>query len=52
MTTALYAAPACRIGEHAECPGPGETRLPWQTPAQPTVETLRCDCSCHRRGQS
>ncbi|MFE2746691.1 hypothetical protein ACFXKX_20510 [Streptomyces scopuliridis] len=52
MTTALYAAPAWRIDEHAECPGPGETRLPWQTPTQPAVETHRCDCSCHKAAGS
>ncbi|WP_326610261.1 hypothetical protein OG949_10455 [Streptomyces scopuliridis] len=48
MTTTLYVTPACRIDEHGECPGPGETRLPWQTLTQPPVETLRCDCACHR----
>lgn len=52
MTTTLYKTPACRIGEHGECEGPGETHLSWQTPTQPAVETLRCDCSCHRGGQS
>ncbi|MFC9650874.1 hypothetical protein ACFV9P_22855 [Streptomyces sp. NPDC059892] len=52
MTTALYTAPACRIDEHAECSGPGETRLAWQTPTQPPIETLRCDCDCHRAAGS
>ncbi|MFE9886134.1 hypothetical protein [Streptomyces scopuliridis] len=47
MTATLYEAPACRIGEHEECPGPGETRLDWQTPAQPAIETLHCACRCH-----
>ncbi|MCL7380029.1 hypothetical protein [Streptomyces sp. 35G-GA-8] len=46
--TPAHTAPACRIGEHAECPGPGETRLAWQTAAQPPIETLRCACACHR----
>lgn len=40
-------APACRIGEHDECPGPAELRLTdapaWERP----VEVHRCACSCH-----
>ncbi|MER8073772.1 hypothetical protein ABTZ59_36740 [Streptomyces sp. NPDC094034] len=50
--TRAYTTPACRLGEHEECPGPGETRLPWQTPTQPPVETLRCACHCHREPPS
>ncbi|MEV4974467.1 hypothetical protein [Streptomyces scopuliridis] len=42
-----YTTPACRIDEHGECPGPGETRLSWQTATQPAIETRRCACSCH-----
>lgn len=40
-------APACRIGEHPLCPGPGEIRLPSQAAWERPVETLRCSCSCH-----
>lgn len=43
-----YKAPACQIGEHLMCPGPGEIRLAWQTATEPPVETLRCDCTCHK----
>ncbi|MEV6420016.1 hypothetical protein [Streptomyces sp. NPDC051662] len=46
-----YTAPACRIEEHAECHGPGETRLPWQSRTGPAIETLRCDCPCHATPQ-
>ncbi|PVE12547.1 hypothetical protein [Streptomyces scopuliridis] len=46
-----YTAPACRIDEHAECHGPGETRLPWQSRTGPAIETLRCDCPCHTTPQ-
>ncbi|MFE2492766.1 hypothetical protein ACFXKX_27075 [Streptomyces scopuliridis] len=45
--TRAYTTPACTIDEHGECPGPGETRLAWQTPTQPAIESRRCDCSCH-----
>ncbi|MFJ2669151.1 hypothetical protein [Streptomyces sp. NPDC087525] len=43
--TPAHTAPACRIDEHAECLGPGETRLAWQTPTQPAIETQRCACT-------
>ncbi|MFE2844882.1 hypothetical protein ACFXKS_15185 [Streptomyces scopuliridis] len=45
--TRAYTTAACTIDEHGECPGPGETRLAWQTPTQPAIESRRCDCSCH-----
>ncbi|MEU0359901.1 hypothetical protein [Streptomyces cyaneofuscatus] len=42
-------APACRIGEHGECPGPGEVRRlgapSWERP----IEIRSCGCDCHRR---
>lgn len=40
-------APACRIGEHPSCPGPGEIRLASQAAWERPVETLRCGCGCH-----
>ncbi len=47
--TRAYTTPACTIDEHGECPGPGETRLPWQTTTQPAIETRHCACPCHRK---
>ncbi|MFE4535710.1 hypothetical protein ACFRKB_11585 [Streptomyces scopuliridis] len=52
MTTTkagAYTTPACTLDEHAECPGPGETRLDWQTATQPPIETLHCACHCHQQ---
>ncbi|MFE7566743.1 hypothetical protein ACFU76_07225 [Streptomyces sp. NPDC057539] len=45
--TGAYTTPACPLDEHGECPGPGETRLDWQTATQPPIETLHCACHCH-----
>ncbi|MFE9886895.1 hypothetical protein [Streptomyces scopuliridis] len=39
-----YTTPPCRIDEHNECPGPCEVK----TPRGDLVETLRCNCDCHR----
>ncbi|MFF1417486.1 hypothetical protein [Streptomyces sp. NPDC058280] len=51
--TTTYKAPACRaaVGMHAECPGPGEVRLASQSADERAIETLRCDCACHRGGE-
>lgn len=46
MTTQTpYKTPECRIGVHDLCAGPCTVRLPG---VQLPVETLRCDCSCHK----
>ncbi|MBT2510014.1 hypothetical protein J7I98_29960 [Streptomyces sp. ISL-98] len=41
-----YKTPECRADACELCHGPGDVRLPGI--ALP-VETLRCDCDCHRR---
>ncbi|MBT2510130.1 hypothetical protein J7I98_30590 [Streptomyces sp. ISL-98] len=47
MTTQTpYKTPECRLGAHDLCAGPRTVRLPG---VQLPVETLLCDCSCHKR---
>jgi len=36
---------------HILCPGDWEQRMPWQTPAEPPVQTYTCGCYCHRPRQ-
>ncbi|MFD5111421.1 hypothetical protein ACFWNG_03750 [Streptomyces sp. NPDC058391] len=53
QTTTTYKAPPCRtsVGMHSECPGPREVRLASQSADERAIETLRCDCPCHRGGE-